>query len=56
MADFAKCRGVGCDQRQYCLRYTAQPSQQQTYFTLEPMEGPNECDYVLRAAMAKEAK
>lgn len=48
MPDITMCRDTKCPQKDYCFRYTAQPSEyRQSYFTESPkkMDG---CPYFMR--------
>ena len=48
MPDITMCRDTKCPQKDYCFRYTAQPSEyRQAYFTESPkkMDG---CPYFMR--------
>jgi len=38
MPDMTKCRGDGCPVRESCYRYTAPPSDMQSYFQSTPGE------------------
>jgi hypothetical protein len=38
MPDIAKCLGTGCPQKETCYRYTAKPSDWQSYFSVPPIK------------------
>jgi len=44
MSDITKCSGVGCNDRDKCVRFTSTPSEYQSWFTESPLEGVD-CDY-----------
>ena len=38
MPDIAKCPGTDCPQKETCYRYTAKPSDWQSYFSVPPIK------------------
>lgn len=44
MPDIAKCWGGDCPLKENCLRYTAKPSERQTYFATPPLKD-GKCDF-----------
>jgi hypothetical protein len=44
MADITKCKDCMCSLRETCYRYTAKPSDRQSYFIGTPRNN-NECEY-----------
>ena len=48
MADITMCRGIGCHQKDTCLRFTAEANEyQQAYFIKEPRDTETECEMYL---------
>ena len=49
MPDIAMCKGGGCELKELCYRYTAEPSPyMQSYFTEPPFKekmGGSDCEY-----------
>jgi hypothetical protein len=43
MPDIAKCIGTNCPQKETCYRYTAKPSDWQSYFSVPPIKD-GKCD------------
>jgi hypothetical protein len=43
MPDIAMCLGTDCPQKETCYRYTAKPSDWQTYFSVPPIKD-GKCD------------
>lgn len=46
MADITMCKGVGCEVRGTCYRYTAEPSYMQSCFSKTPSLN-GECEYYI---------
>ncbi len=44
MADISMCEGEGCKVKRTCYRFTAKPSEYQSYFTPSPIEDKG-CEY-----------
>ncbi len=44
MADITKCSGKGCERKEECFRFTANPSERQTYFATPPLK-EGKCDF-----------
>ena len=44
MADISMCNGDGCEARHTCYRFTAKPSEHQSYFALTPIKDKG-CEY-----------
>ena len=44
MADISMCEGEGCDVKNTCYRFTAKPSEYQSYFAPTPVENEG-CEY-----------
>ena len=44
MPDIIMCEGKGCKTKNTCYRFTAKPSQYQSYFQGSPIKN-NGCDY-----------
>ena len=44
MADISMCEGNGCEVKNTCYRFTAKPSEYQSYFTPTPIENEG-CEY-----------
>ena len=44
MADISMCSGDGCEAKHTCYRFTAKPSEYQSYFTVPPIENEG-CEY-----------
>lgn len=42
--DITMCSGKGCDFKERCFRYTAKPSERQTYFATPPLK-EGKCDF-----------
>jgi hypothetical protein len=42
--DIAKCLGTNCPYKETCYRYTAKPSDWQSYFSVPPIKD-GKCDY-----------
>ena len=38
MPDIAKCLGTGCPYKETCYRYTSEPSDWQSYFSVPPIK------------------
>lgn len=46
MSDICMCEGNGCMQKESCYRYTAKPSEYQSYFVVPPYKcSLGECEY-----------
>ena len=45
MPDISMCTGGECPNKQLCYRFTAKPSDYQTYFKNPPIEQDNTCKY-----------
>lgn len=45
MADITMCDGTGCPRKAQCYRYTARPSQRQSYFAKVPLNVDGSCDH-----------
>jgi hypothetical protein len=43
MPDIAKCKGTNCPYKETCYRYTAEPSDYQSYFSVPPIKD-GKCD------------
>jgi len=43
MPDISKCLGTGCPYKETCYRYTAKPSDWQSYFSVPPIKD-GKCD------------
>ena len=48
MPDISMCSGEGCPMREQCYRYTAKPSEWQSYFGRPPIKEDGTCDYFAR--------
>lgn len=46
MADITMCKGVGCEAKETCYRYTAKPSYMQSYF-IETPDINGGCEYYI---------
>jgi hypothetical protein len=45
MADITKCKGLDCEQKHNCWRFTAPAAEvYQSYFMTDPNKTPNNCD------------
>ena len=44
MADISMCSGDGCEAKYTCYRFTAKPSEYQSYFATTPIENKG-CEY-----------
>lgn len=44
MPDISMCNGTDCPHKENCYRFTAKPSEYQTYFVEPPIED-GKCDY-----------
>ncbi len=44
MPDITMCKGEDCESKYTCYRFTAEPSDRQSYFFGSPIEN-NGCDY-----------
>ncbi len=44
MPDITMCRGVNCDRRDSCHRFTATPSMRQAYFVDVPRDSNGQCE------------
>ena len=44
MADISMCSGDGCEAKHTCYRFTAKPSEYQSYFAATPIENEG-CEY-----------
>lgn len=46
MADITKCKGINCEIKESCYRYTAKESNySQAYFVEVPIKENGECEY-----------
>ena len=46
MADITKCNGDKCEMKEYCYRYTAKASENQSYFMGATINDENDnCEY-----------
>lgn len=45
MPDIAMCNGTNCPHKEKCYRFTAKPSEYQTYFLDPPIEEDGKCDH-----------
>lgn len=44
MPDISMCKGTDCPHKENCYRFTAKPSEYQSYFAEPPIED-GKCDY-----------
>ena len=44
MPDITMCKGIGCEAKETCYRYKAEPNEYQSYFLESPIEN-NGCKY-----------
>jgi hypothetical protein len=44
MPDISMCPGTNCPQKETCYRYTAKPSDWQSYFSVPPIKD-GKCEY-----------
>lgn len=43
MPDISMCKGTGCPVKKECYRFTAKPSDYQSYFVTPPLEEDGTC-------------
>lgn len=51
MPDITMCEGRGCPMKNKCYRFTAKPSDYQSFFMHEPVTAAGTCDYFWEAAV-----